>query len=592
MSGEREIRPAVQLAGPRPPTRQARLTSPSPLASPSPPSACARAPRPRSPSPARLASLALAWLVASALCSLCGCGAGARRSKGAAPPPPTVNLGWLPVVGIVRTFMRFGENPVAFILSQYLELGNCFTLPVGFGFNFTFLIGPEAHAAFYAGKDEQLSQNEPYKFMTPIFGKGVVFDAPQHIKAQQLRFIKDSIKTSSLQAYVPEIVREAEAYFAGWGDEGECDLLEKMAELTINTASRCLLGREVREQFAANFASLFHDIDEGISPLAIINPNLPIPAFRRRDAARAKFAEIFSGIIAARRKAEREGRAREGPSDLLAGFMAAEYRDGSKLTDDQITGMLLGALFAGQHTSSITSTWLALKVVEQPALFERVMAEQRHAVGAEAYARVADAGSFGLSYAAVNEMDLLHLCMKEVLRMYPPLIMLMRQVKPYSNSQGEPVPLRVGPYEVPVGHYVFASPAVSMNLPPGKRSKGFDADDSVYSSPEKFDPDRFSDARREDARAWSYTAFGGGLHACLGEQFGFLQVKTIVSVLLREFDIKLLSPAPSPNYRAMVVGPTQPLRLRYKRRTAAHAPKVDYAPVNPPPAAANPAIAK
>jgi len=522
---------------------------------------------------AGILSLFVAVVVSLTCCS--------RNAKNA---PPQIELG-LPIIGLIRTFGRFGENPVGFITEEYKKLGNCFTFPIGFGFNFTFLIGPEAHAAFYDGKDEQLSQNEPYRFMTPIFGKGIVFDAPQHIKAQQLRFIKDSINSRSLKGYAAEIVREAENFFAAWGESGEVDLLDAMADLTINTASRCLLGREVREKFGANVARLLHDIDEGISPLAIINPYLPIPAFKRRDAARAKFAEMFSSIIAERRAKQKEAAASSSAplpvnADLLQSFMDAEYKDGTKLTDDQITGMLLGALFAGQHTSSITSTWLAILVLSKQSVYHRVMAEQKAAVGEEMYANVSRPSSFGLTFDTVGSMSLLHLCMKEVLRMFPPLIMLMRQVKEFKDPEtGKPVPLRVGNYEIPVGHYVFSSPAVSMNLPEGSRTKGCKADDSVYPNPTEFDPDRYTAGRNEDARPYSYTAFGGGLHACLGEQFGFLQVKTIVSVMLRRFEMELVGDVPPPNYRAMVVGPMQPLRVRYKVRSTAFASPVQHNPV-------------
>lgn len=41
-------------------------------------------------------------------------------------------------------------------------------------------------------------------------------------------------------------------------------------------------------------------------------------------------------------------------------FMDIEYKDGTKITDDEVTGLLIALLFAGQHTSSITSSWTAL----------------------------------------------------------------------------------------------------------------------------------------------------------------------------------------------------------------------------------------
>lgn len=41
-------------------------------------------------------------------------------------------------------------------------------------------------------------------------------------------------------------------------------------------------------------------------------------------------------------------------------FVDMKYKDGSTNSDDQITGLLIALLFAGQHTSSITSTWTTL----------------------------------------------------------------------------------------------------------------------------------------------------------------------------------------------------------------------------------------
>lgn len=39
---------------------------------------------------------------------------------------------------------------------------------------------------------------------------------------------------------------------------------------------------------------------------------------------------------------------------MLQILMESVYKNGQTLTDDNITGMLIGILFAGQHTSGIT----------------------------------------------------------------------------------------------------------------------------------------------------------------------------------------------------------------------------------------------
>ena len=230
----------------------------------------------------------------------------APRKDGDAPP---VWGGGLPLVG---HFMKFASSPVDTIREGYMKCGSVFTMRF-LKYDMTFLIGPEAQvgsapgaaargtastaeavancayatpatpvlqACFYRANDEELSQNEPYKFMTPIFGRGIVFDAPLHIKNQQLRFVSSALKASALRTYVPHIVRETEEFLAGWGDEGTVDLLEAMARLTILTASRCLLGKEVRETLFESVSELLKDLDEGISPIAIFFPNAPLPAFR------------------------------------------------------------------------------------------------------------------------------------------------------------------------------------------------------------------------------------------------------------------------------------------------------------------------
>lgn len=176
-------------------------------------------------------------------------------------------------------FGKFAANPVGTIMEGYKANGPVFTMKF-LNQPLTFLVGPDAHGPFYAGRDEELSQNEPYKFMTPIFGKGIVFDAPIDIKRQQLTFVSGALKPTALKTFVPQIIEEAENFFNLWPDSGECDLLEKMSELTILTASRCLLGKEVRENLFGEVSKLLHDIDEGINPIAIFFPYLPIPAFR------------------------------------------------------------------------------------------------------------------------------------------------------------------------------------------------------------------------------------------------------------------------------------------------------------------------
>ena len=48
------------------------------------------------------------------------------------------------------------------------------------------LSGAEANEQFFRASEEELNQAEAYPFMTPIFGKGVVFDAPPERRQEML----------------------------------------------------------------------------------------------------------------------------------------------------------------------------------------------------------------------------------------------------------------------------------------------------------------------------------------------------------------------------------------------------------------------
>lgn len=88
---------------------------------------------------------------------------------------------------------------------------NVFTLHMS-GFNLTMLVGSEANSVFFKATDEELSQvhrlffrslihlkSEAYKFVTPVFGPGVVFDSPPQIFYEQIKFIKNGLIASSLK---------------------------------------------------------------------------------------------------------------------------------------------------------------------------------------------------------------------------------------------------------------------------------------------------------------------------------------------------------------------------------------------------------
>mmetsp|Transcript_13108 Transcript_13108/g.15840 ORF Transcript_13108/g.15840 Transcript_13108/m.15840 type:complete len:491 (-) Transcript_13108:705-2177(-) len=450
--------------------------------------------------------------------------------KGNIPP----YVACLPIVG---GLIKFIQGPMVLMKDAYAKYGEVFTVPIA-GYRITFLLGPHASPHFYKAPDTEMSQKEVYQFNVPTFGRGVVFDVDHTVRQEQFRFFAEALKGSRMRTYVGMMVQEAEAFFAKKlaGDSGVVDLHELLSELIILTASRTLMGNEIREHLFENVYKLFLDLDMGMQPISVVAPYLPIPAHRRRDKSRAELAAIFSKVINARRdKGVKE-------QDVLQSFIDARYKNGKGLKDDEICGMLIAVLFAGQHTSSVTSTWTGMQLLAHKSKFWGDLLKEQKQVMSE--------HGEELNYDILQKMDCLHFAIKEALRLHPPLIMLMRMCHKehtVTTSSGQE-------YTIPKGDVVAVSPAFAHRL------------DHVFTNPETYDPERWGPDRKEGEMPFSFIGFGGGRHGCMGEQFAYMQVKTIWSYLLRNFDFELVSPCPEPNYDAMVVGPKGECKVKYTRR--------------------------
>jgi len=437
--------------------------------------------------------------------------------------------GGLPLLGHLREFQ---QDPVAFLCRGWRECGELFQFGIG-PRKFVVFAGPEAHHAYFKAPEETLDAKSVYQFTVPIFGRGVAYDVSSELMTEQLGFLFPALRESAMRRYVRIMFEEAESFSDSLGQEGEFDLPHAMNELTVNIASRCFLGEEIRNEVDSGFAEAYHDLQNGINTLGFFFPRLPTPAHLTRDRARRKITEIFSGIMRERRRTGAQS------EDFMQTLMEAQYKDGRPLSDNEVTGLLLTTLFAGQHTSAVLASWTGLELHREIPYLDRVRDEMREVYEEE--------GS--LSYAGLKQQPLLENAVRECERLHPPLIILIRKAL---------TPLTYGNCTVPAGSLAVVSPALSHLLP------------HVFADPEKFNPDRFAPpASEEKQHPLALIGFGGGKHRCMGKNFAILQIKAIWTVLLDRFDFKLDQPFPAPNYGSWVTGPRPPCLLRYRRRSRA-----------------------
>jgi sterol 14-demethylase len=424
-------------------------------------------------------------------------------------------------------------DPVALLHRVRAECGDVGIFDLA-GRDVVLSTGAQTNEVYFRASDDVLDQGAAYPFMTPIFGKGVVFDASPERRKEMLR--NQALRGDQMKGHAATIEHEIEQLVAAWGEAGEIDLLDWFAELTIYTTSACLIGPRFRAELDGRFAQLYHDLERGTDALAFVDPYLPIESFARRDRARLALVELVQAIMNRRAAA---GPPPEGEWDLLDILMVVKDEAGEpRFTADEVTGMFISMMFAGHHTSSGTAAWTLIELLRDPGVLANVVDELDglYQDGRE------------VSFQALREIPLLESALKETLRLHPPLILLLRVAKQ---------DLELGGYRVPAGTMVGASPAVSNRIP----------DD--FPEPDRFDPGRYAEPRQEDLiNRWTWIPFGAGKHRCVGSAFAMMQLKAIFSVILRDYEFEMAQPSETyrDDFSKMVIQLEQPCVVRYRKR--------------------------
>ncbi len=340
--------------------------------------------------------------------------------------------------------------------------------------------------------------------------------------------MKSGLATEALRTYVPLMEYEIREHLKRTphlqGSGGTVQIAPIMAEMTLFTASRCLQGKEVREKLDSSFAKLYHDLDDGFQPINFMLPWMPLPQNRRRDAANRTMTQIYSQIIRARR----EKNAVRDSEDMLWNLMNSSYKDGTPMPDTEIAHLMIGLLMAGQHSSSVTSSWIMLHLAAQPELMEELYQEQ--------LLTLSDF-SKPLTYDDLEKLPLITNVIRETLRIHPPIHSIMRKVK-------NPMPIEGTNWVIPPSHCVLAAPGT------------ISIDPHYFPDPEKWDPHRWenivdpeeSENEKTDygyglvstGANSSYLPFGAGRHRCIGEHYAYLQLTVVVAIMVREFKLSII----------------------------------------------------
>ena len=197
------------------------------------------------------------------------------------------------------------------------------------------LTGAEANELFFRAPEEVLDQAEAYPFMTPIFGEGVVFDAPPERRREMLH--NQALRDKFMRGHAATIADEVERHGGRAGPtRGRSTSSTGSPSSPSTPPRRASSARKFRRELDRRFAELYHDLEQGTDAIAYVDPYAPIESFRRRDEARLGLVALVQGIM------DRRARRRPPPTRTATCStccMSIRDEDGTpRFSADMVTG--------------------------------------------------------------------------------------------------------------------------------------------------------------------------------------------------------------------------------------------------------------
>jgi cytochrome P450 len=263
-----------------------------------------------------------------------------------------------------------------------------------------------------------------------------------------------------------------------------------------------------------------------------------LPADRALDRSMAVLrAAVVSFIDEARQRIAERPELREAPENFLEGMVAAQETEGT-FTDEEILGNVLTLLLAGEDTTSHTMAWTIWSLARMPEVQARWAEEAGEVLGEEPYPP---------AFETVERLSYGEGVLREAMR--------LKSVAPIGSA--EPLAdTEVAGIAMPAGTKILL-----LTRQAGLR-------DVVR--PREFLPGRWlgeDGAEAPDQK--SFLSFGAGQRFCPGRNLAFLEAKTALAMIARNFEISL-DPAAGPvtELLGFTMSP-QGLRVRLRERSSA-----------------------
>ncbi|XP_053326243.1 cytochrome P450 4B1-like [Spea bombifrons] len=233
--------------------------------------------------------------------------------------------------------------------------------------------------------------------------------------------------------------------------------------------------------------------------------------FRFRKACRIAHRHTEK-VIEERKKLLKDGEEMEKlmqkrHPDFLDILLCAKDENGQGLSDEELRAEVDTFMFEGHDTTASGISWILYCMAQYPEHQKKCREEIKVLLKERESMQLED----------LSRMPYTTMCIKESLRLYPPVPSVSRQLaKPITFSDGRSLP---------------AGCMVSVNIYCMHRNS------SVWKDPEVFDPLRFSPENSSKRHSHAYAPFAAGPRNCIGQNFAMNEMKVAVALTLKRFEL-------------------------------------------------------
>ncbi|PKC57750.1 cytochrome P450 [Rhizophagus irregularis] len=211
------------------------------------------------------------------------------------------------------------------------------------------------------------------------------------------------------------------------------------------------------------------------------------------------------------------------------------------MTDKEICGNLLDAMIAGTDTTANMLSFVIYLLEKNPEVKQKLRQEFDSVLGNDL--------TKPMTLKNIEELKYCDAVIKEVFRHIPVAFLLGRL-----SVEND----KVGGYNWPKGtQFQIHTSALMMR-------------DDYWTDPEKFDPDRFYKVEESDKYLLekqhaknSFMMWGGGIRICPGRKLAITELKCLIPLIYRKYDIELRSPL---EYKSEILTYCEKLLVKVKPR--------------------------